>query len=125
MKARLPGGDWLWPSFKMWARRNKYGVGAASGQISILESRGNQQLHERDGSNVGSQMITQGLFFGPSTAVKSVINTARTSEEDGFDEDFHVFGLEWTPGELQYIQQCGIHVILSVTSCRSHHLFSG
>ena len=39
--AKLPKGDWLWPAIWMLPARNEYGMWPASGEIDIMESRGN------------------------------------------------------------------------------------
>ena len=41
VKAKLPKGDWLWPAIWMLPRHNEYGEWPASGEIDIMESRGN------------------------------------------------------------------------------------
>lgn len=41
IKAKLPKGDWLWPAIWMLPAHNEYGQWPASGEIDIMESRGN------------------------------------------------------------------------------------
>ena len=41
INAKLPQGDWLWPAIWMLPKRNEYGPWPASGEIDIMESRGN------------------------------------------------------------------------------------
>jgi beta-glucanase (GH16 family) len=41
VKAKLPKGDWLWPAIWLLPYRNQYGMWPASGEIDIMESRGN------------------------------------------------------------------------------------
>lgn len=41
VRARLPKGDWLWPAIWMLPTDNEYGAWPASGEIDIMESRGN------------------------------------------------------------------------------------
>jgi len=41
VRAKLPKGDWLWPAIWMLPRHNEYGEWPASGEIDIMESRGN------------------------------------------------------------------------------------
>uniref|UniRef100_A0A2C9LB36 GH16 domain-containing protein n=2 Tax=Biomphalaria TaxID=6525 RepID=A0A2C9LB36_BIOGL len=41
IRARIPKGDWLWPGISMLPRQNVYGEFPRSGQIDIMESRGN------------------------------------------------------------------------------------
>ena len=90
----------MWPSFRLVPRFNKYGAFPASGQIDIFESRGNQKLF-LSGKNIGSEMITSGLHFGPDK-VHNAVNTASVSTNSGkghgYHAGFHVYGLEWTDG---------------------------
>ena len=39
--AKLPTGDWLWPALWMLPVDNSYGPWPLSGEIDIMESRGN------------------------------------------------------------------------------------
>ena len=39
--AKLPVGDWLWPAIWMMPESSVYGVWPRSGEIDIMESRGN------------------------------------------------------------------------------------
>lgn len=41
IRARLPRGDWLWPAIWMLPTDNEYGPWPVSGEIDIMESRGN------------------------------------------------------------------------------------
>jgi beta-glucanase (GH16 family) len=43
VKAKLPRGDWLWPAIWMLPKNNEYGNWPSSGEIDIMESRGNDQ----------------------------------------------------------------------------------
>ena len=41
VRAKLPRGDWLWPAIWMLPRWEAYGKWPSSGEIDIMESRGN------------------------------------------------------------------------------------
>lgn len=41
VKAKLPKGNWLWPAIWLLPRYHEYGTWPASGEIDIMESRGN------------------------------------------------------------------------------------
>ena len=41
IRAKMPNGDWLWPAMWMLPTQNVYGDWPLSGEIDIVESRGN------------------------------------------------------------------------------------
>jgi hypothetical protein len=50
--AKLPQGDWLWPSIFMLPKNNTYGEWPKSGEIDIVQSRGNDITYKQGGNNV-------------------------------------------------------------------------
>lgn len=88
---KLPKGNGLWPAFWMMPKDSEYGGWAASGEIDIMEARG--RLPEEVGGTI---------HFG-----KNAPNNKMTGKEYHFAEGkditgFHVYGLEWEPGELRW-----------------------
>lgn len=63
--AKMPAGDWLWPAVWLMPRDNVYGSWPASGEIDLVELRGNRELLQHDGVNVGAEQLQQTLHFGP------------------------------------------------------------
>jgi beta-glucanase (GH16 family) len=62
VKAKLPVGDWLWPAIWMLPKHNDFGPWPASGEIDIMESRGNGVDYPANGNNwFGST-----LHWGPN-----------------------------------------------------------
>ena len=51
-----PRGDWLWPAIWMLPVKHAYGQWPASGEIDIMESKGNPDL-TLDGQNIGTQLV--------------------------------------------------------------------
>ena len=43
-RAKMPAGDWIWPAIWMMPVREVYGNWPTSGEIDIVESRGNADL---------------------------------------------------------------------------------
>jgi beta-glucanase (GH16 family) len=41
IRAKLPKGDWIWPAIWLLPKDNAYGQWPASGEIDLVESRGN------------------------------------------------------------------------------------
>ena len=55
-RAKLPLGDWLWPAIWMLPLKQEYGLWPTSGEIDIMESRGNLNL-VKDGTNIGVEQV--------------------------------------------------------------------
>lgn len=106
VRAKLPRGDWIWPAIWMKPRHNEYGAWPSSGEIDILEARGNKKLSTAAGVSLGVDTIGATLHFG----LNSSYNIWRPTHwelsiaESGrdFSDDFHVFGLEWTADYMNF-----------------------
>ncbi|KAF1978104.1 glucan endo-1,3-beta-D-glucosidase [Bimuria novae-zelandiae CBS 107.79] len=92
--AKLPMGDWLWPSITLLPANNTYGEWPKSGEISIMQSRGNNYTYAQGGNNV----MTSCLHFGPSREWDGWWrnNKKSTAYRETFSDRFHKFGVEWT-----------------------------
>jgi beta-glucanase (GH16 family) len=56
-------GDWIWPAIWMLPLREAYGAWPSSGEIDIMESRGNRKLTV-DGVNIGVEQTGSTLHYG-------------------------------------------------------------
>ena len=56
-------GDWIWPAIWLLPLREVYGQWPASGEIDIMESRGNRKL-TMDGVNIGVEQFGATLQYG-------------------------------------------------------------
>ncbi|XP_042863604.1 beta-1,3-glucan-binding protein isoform X2 [Penaeus japonicus] len=98
IRAKMPRGDWLWPAIWMLPRNWPYGLWPASGEIDILESRGND-----DFGTLGNQYGGTTLHWGPfwpynffeKTHVEYSANTG------SFADDFHVWRLDWNKDKME------------------------
>jgi hypothetical protein len=54
VEAKLPDGDWLWPAIWLLPADAKYGPWPQSGEIDIVESRGNNHTYKQGGNNIVS-----------------------------------------------------------------------
>jgi len=91
MKAKLPKGKHLWPAFWMLPTDLVYGVWAGSGEVDIMEYRG---------QNPNSVQST--LFYGaPWPDQKSTTPGMKTFAFD-FSADFHVFVFEWEEDVMRF-----------------------
>ncbi|THV51465.1 hypothetical protein BGAL_0110g00240 [Botrytis galanthina] len=92
--AKLPKGDWLWPAIWMLPVEDTYGSWPQSGEIDIMESRGNNYTYSLGGNN----FVSSSLHWGPdlaSDAYKKTTNV-RAALHSQFGDDFHIYGLQWT-----------------------------
>ncbi|XP_023340736.1 beta-1,3-glucan-binding protein isoform X3 [Eurytemora carolleeae] len=103
-RARLPVGDWLWPAIWLLPVKSKYGQWPASGEIDIMESRGNLE-YSKDGMDIGVNQFGSTLQFGggyPLNGYEKAHCDYNLPGGAGFHEDFHTFGLDWTPTYLAF-----------------------
>lgn len=89
-RIRLPQGKGLWPAF--WLLGNDCDVNPwpACGEIDIMEYLGNKPT------------ITFGSAHGPNFSGEDSISKEYELTNDRFDTGFHVFGIEWTPNQINY-----------------------
>ncbi|KAF8428290.1 concanavalin A-like lectin/glucanase domain-containing protein [Tirmania nivea] len=98
VRAKLPEGKWLWPAIWMLPVNNTYGAWPRSGEIDILESRGNGYSHKQGGNDI----VSSALHWGPDAANNAwwKTNNKRGTLHTTYAEDFHTFGLEWSENYL-------------------------
>ena len=99
----MPSGDWLLPSIKFLPKSNAYGFWPASGEIDLVESRGNRELI-KSGINIGSDQITSSLHFGPHSKADAFTTFPRISSEKGkgFNNAFHRYQMEWSSEKITF-----------------------
>ena len=99
VKARMPTGDWMWPAIWMMPKDSVYGPWPRSGEIDIFEGRGNMPT-KRD--SPGTNEMTSTLHFGPDSLFDGYGFATKTRNlwRNWFNQDSHVFGLEWTENKL-------------------------
>ncbi|KAK4446876.1 concanavalin A-like lectin/glucanase domain-containing protein, partial [Podospora aff. communis PSN243] len=95
--AKLPKGDWLWPAIWMMPQDSVYGDWPRSGEIDIMEARGN----DRD-SGIGRNTVGGALHWGPSSELDMFMKTMGDSHlsRGDYSDDFHTFGLLWSPNYI-------------------------
>ncbi|KZM18687.1 uncharacterized protein EKO05_0006523 [Ascochyta rabiei] len=94
VEAKLPAGDWLWPAIWMLPKDNVYGEWPRSGEIDIMESRGNNYTYSQGGNNIASST----LHFGPDTANDGWWrnNVKRKALHTTYAAGYNIFGVEWS-----------------------------
>jgi len=90
-RIRMPKGQGFWPAFWLMPKDSIYGGWAASGEIDIMEARG----------RLPGEVSGTIHFGGTWPNNKSSGATYRFPEGTDIG-DFHVYSLEWEPGELRW-----------------------
>jgi beta-glucanase (GH16 family) len=92
--ATLPVGDWLWPAIWMLPVNSTYGPWPASGEIDIMESRGNNHTYPQGGNNI----VSSALHWGPDQVSDAwyQTNAKRAALHTTYAATEHTFGLEWS-----------------------------
>ncbi|EMC94585.1 glycoside hydrolase family 16 protein [Baudoinia panamericana UAMH 10762] len=92
--AQLPAGDWMWPAIWMLPVNNTYGDWPASGEIDIMEARGNNYTYPQGGNNI----VSSTLHWGPDADNDAwwQNNVKREALHTTYSSGFHTFGLEWS-----------------------------
>ena len=96
--ATLPAGDWLWPAIWMLPVNATYGEWPRSGEIDIMESRGNNYTYPQGGNNI----ISSALHWGPNEASDAWwrTNNKRKALHTTYAAGPHVYGVEWSENYL-------------------------
>lgn len=101
IRAKMPAGDWLWPALWMMPKMNAYGSWPSSGEIDIMETRGNRQLFN-GAVNVGIEQVGHTLHFGPRFDVNGWPTAhTTTNRQPGFN-NFNTFKLVWTNESMTF-----------------------
>jgi len=109
--AQLPKGDFIWPAIWMLPSVEAYGGWPASGEIDIMESRGNDASCEAGGNNkFGST-----LHWGPAWDANGYQQTTKQYTYSGSLADgFHTYGLIWSKDRIMTYIDTPDNVVLDV-----------
>jgi len=113
VRAKMPQGDWLWPAIWLMPRYAQYGGWPASGEIDLVESRGNLGSPEAS----GRETMSSTLHWGPKYSENMYSMTHKEfSLKNGADlsEDFHTYGMYWNSSVLYTYLDNATNVVLSV-----------
>ncbi|KZZ97566.1 gram-negative bacteria-binding protein 1 precursor [Moelleriella libera RCEF 2490] len=119
--AKLPRGDWIWPAIWMMPEDSMYGVWPRSGEIDIMESRGNSRDYKEGGRN----FYYGTLHWGPTASTDSYWRTtqAKMLRRGDYSQGFHTYGIQWTPNYIYFYVDSRIHQIFFIGFKREQPLY--
>lgn len=93
--AKLPKGDWIHPAIWMMPTDNAYGGWPLSGEIDIMESKGNNLTCS------GSNMFQSTLHWGAEKGGDQWrLTNAKYKQDESFGDEFHTYGLYWDENRM-------------------------
>lgn len=90
-RIRIPRGQGLWPAFWMLGSDIDRVGWPKSGEIDIMENIGKEPY------------AVHGTLHGPGYSGGSAIGGTYTLAAQPFADDYHVFSVEWSPGEIRWL----------------------
>nr|AMN92714.1 endo-1,3-beta-D-glucanase [Azumapecten farreri] len=101
VRAKIPKGDWLWPAIWMLPRDWSYGGWPRSGEIDIMESRGNTKAI-LGGKNSGVNYVASTLHWGPAYNHNAYYKTHASKRKYGGEDwhGWHTYSLDWTADHI-------------------------
>ncbi|KAH6905306.1 concanavalin A-like lectin/glucanase domain-containing protein [Coprinopsis sp. MPI-PUGE-AT-0042] len=112
VRAKIPTGDWLWPAIWMLPVDNVYGEWPKSGEIDIMEARGNGPDYAYQGTNY----VRGSLNWGPLASFNAAYKTYGwwTLRRGSYDQDFHTYALEWDEDFIRIYVDSRLHHMLDL-----------
>ncbi len=90
-RAKLPVGRGLWPALWMLPQDDAYGTWAASGEIDVLEARGQTPT-----------TVLGTLHYGARWPHNTFTGADYILPGQGTIADFHTYAVEWDPGRVRW-----------------------
>lgn len=96
--AKMPTGDWIWPAMWFLPEHDEYGNWPLSGEIDLVESRGNPVSCKAGGVNTFGST----LHMGPDWRNDNWEPFhAEYTNPTSLGDEFHTYGLIWTEDRIQ------------------------
>ncbi|KXN88663.1 Beta-1,3-glucan-binding protein [Leucoagaricus sp. SymC.cos] len=112
IRAKLPQGNWLWPSITLLPSQPAYTPSfPASGLITLLSSRGNPPTYPSQGSN----FIYSSLAYAPLPSLYHQIFGWYGMKRYTFTQSFHTFVMEWDEKWMRFYVDGRLQVSLEVS----------
>ena len=91
VRAKVPGGEGIWPAIWMLPTETKYGRWAAGGEIDIVESRGNETS-----KTIGT------IHFGDAWPNNQHKGTSYRLPSGSFDDGFYTYAVDWYEDRIEW-----------------------
>ncbi len=91
-RAKLPTGKGVWPALWMLPQDEKYGSWAASGEMDVMEARGQQP-----------NKVLGSLHYGSRWPANAHASCEYAFPKGSDIAGFHVYAVEWEPGEIRWL----------------------
>lgn len=91
VRAKLPSGQGIWPAIWMLPTEDRYGGWARSGEIDIMEMRGQEP-----------NIVLGTLHYGGAWPDNKYSGEPFTLDSGTFADDFHVFSVDWREGKIDW-----------------------
>lgn len=89
-RIKTPYGPGLWPAFWMLGSNINTVAWPQCGEIDIMELRGQEPN------------VIHGTIHGPGYSAGNGISKSHTLLNNRFDNDFHLFAIEWSEGQIDF-----------------------
>ncbi|KAJ3330350.1 hypothetical protein HDU76_005896 [Blyttiomyces sp. JEL0837] len=93
IKVRMPTGNWIWPAVWMLPEAEAYGPWPRSGEIDIIESRGNDVNYAYGGRD----KMFSALHYGVDPLFRKTESKYINRRHGTLANTWHTIGWEWTP----------------------------
>ncbi|WP_238322972.1 carbohydrate binding domain-containing protein [Gorillibacterium massiliense] len=90
-RMKLPEGQGFWPAFWMLPKDSAYGVWASSGELDIMEAKGQEP-----------DRVNGTIHFGQPWPGNKYSGGAYQFPEGSSIGQFHTYSVEWEPGEIRW-----------------------
>lgn len=97
-RMKLPIGNGYWPAFWMMPEENVYGGWPKSGEIDIMENRGNEPAVAE-----GTIHYWRRGCSGNTNTCRQFQNNSYTLSSGDFNSDFHVFAIDWDETGIKWL----------------------
>ncbi|WAR07073.1 BGBP-like protein [Mya arenaria] len=99
-RARIPQGDWIWPAIWMLPQSSHYGQWPRSGEIDLMESRGNSVARAPDGNDHGRNEVGSTMHWGPDAGQNKFYLTHGERDDGSFSTQMHDYCVDWTQDHI-------------------------